>query len=136
IVLAGGGWFLLHQKQSATAVPAPVASSTASVTTTAALGTAPIPSGQGVLLLSASPWGELEGIVNEKNQKSVDLSEEKRSTPTRVDLDPGTYKVTMKGPDGRPKTFDVQISQGKREAHHENLGGVDISTIEKEMSNQ
>ncbi len=135
IVLAGGGWFLLHQKQSVTAVPAPVASSTASVTTTAALGMAPIPAGQGALLLSASPWGELEGIVNEKNQKSVDLSDEKRSTPTRVDLDPGTYKVTLKGPDG-PKTFDVQISQGKRESHHENLGGVDIGAIEKEMSNQ
>jgi len=136
LVLAGGGWLFLHKTQAPpTLQPTAVVSSTASVTATAALGTAPIPSGQGALLLSASPWGELEGIVNEKNQKSVDLSDEKRSTPTRVDLDPGTYKVTLKGPDG-PKTFDVQISQGKRAPHHEDFGGVDIGAIEKEMSNQ
>ena len=137
VVLAGGGWFLLNRKQpsAASVQPTPSASSTASVTATAALGTAPIPAGQGALLLSASPWGELAGIVNEKNQKPVDLSDDKLSTPTRVDLEPGMYRVTLNGPNG-PKTFDVQIDEGKRKPHHENFGGVDIGEIEKEMSNQ
>jgi len=136
VVLAGGGWFLLNRKQpSAASVQPTPSASTASVTATAALGTAPIPAGQGALLLSASPWGELAGIVNEKNQKPVDLSDDKLSTPTRVDLEPGMYRVTLNGPNG-PKTFDVQIDQGKRKPHHENFGGVDIGEIEKEMSNQ
>lgn len=135
VLLAGGGWFLTHRTQPGPVVQPSATAATSSVTATAAVGTAPIPAGQGALLLSASPWGELEGIVNEKNSKPVDLSDEKKSTPTRIDLDPGTYRVTLKGPDG-PRTFDVQIDVGKRNPHHENFGGVDLGEIEKEMSNQ
>ena len=70
------------------------------------------------------------------NSKTIDLSDEKRSTPTRIDLDPGMYRVTLKGPSGfAPKTFDVQIDKGQRKSYHENFG-VDIGEIEKEMSNQ
>ena len=65
----------------------------------------------------------------------MDLSDEKKSTPTRIDLEPGTYRVTLKGPDG-PRTFDVQIDVGKRNPHHENFGVVDFGEIVKEMSNQ
>ena len=133
LILAAGGWYFTHRTQPVPGVQP--ASSTSSVTATATAGTAPIPSGQGALLLSASPWGELEGIINAKDSKPVDLSDEKKSTPTRIDLEPGTYRVTLKGPDG-PRTFDVQIDVGKRNPHHENFGVVDFGEIEKEMSNQ
>ena len=93
--------------------------------------TAPVPAGQGVLLLSASPWGDIEKIVDEKGMQ-VDLSEEKRSTPTRIELAPGKYSVTMVGP-AKKETFDVEIAAGRRVPITKNLGGVDINELEKEV---
>ena len=132
IVLLAGGYFMLRKP----APPAVVTTTTAApsgtqVTTTA---NAPIPAGQGALLLSASPWGELEKIVSADN-KPVDLSDEKRSTPTRIDLDPGKYTVTLSGPKG-PETFDVEIRAGEKVGKHETLGTVDYTELEKEMNKQ
>jgi serine/threonine-protein kinase len=107
--------------------------STAVVTATA--GTSPIPVGQGVLLLSASPWADLDQIINENNKKRVDLADEKRSTPTRIELDPGKYLVTLSGPSGK-KTFDVQIDAGKRTPHWEDMGGVNFDDLQKEVTKQ
>jgi serine/threonine protein kinase len=97
--------------------------------------TAPPPPGQGVLLLSASPWGDIEKIINEKNNKPVDLTEEKRSTPTRIELAPGKYLVTMSGPNGKT-TFDVQIDAGQRLPKKVDLGGVNYDELEKEVTKQ
>jgi serine/threonine-protein kinase len=97
--------------------------------------TAPPPAGQGVLLLSASPWGDIEKIVNEKNNTPVDLTDEKRSTPTRIELAPGKYLVTMSGPNGKT-TFDVQIDAGQRVPKKVDLGGVNYDELEKEVTKQ
>ena len=97
--------------------------------------TAPPPAGQGVLLLSASPWGDIEKIVNEKNNTLVDLTDEKRSTPTRIELAPGKYLVTMSGPNGKT-TFDVQIDAGQRLPKKVDLGGVNYDELEKEVTKQ
>ena len=97
--------------------------------------TAPPPAGQGVLLLSASPWGDIEKIVNEKNNTPVDLTDEKRSTPTRIELEPGKYLVTMSGPNGKT-TFDVQIAAGQRVPKKVDLGGVNYDELEKEVTKQ
>ena len=107
--------------------------STAVVVATA--GTSPVPAGQGVLLLSASPWADLDQIINENNKKRVDLADEKRSTPTRIELDPGKYLVTLSGPSGK-KTFDVQIDAGKRTPHWEDMGGVNFDDLQKEVTKQ
>ncbi|HEY8850414.1 MAG TPA: hypothetical protein VIO12_14030, partial [Thermoanaerobaculia bacterium] len=96
---------------------------------------APIPVGQGVLLLSASPWADLENIINEQSKKVVDLNDEKRSTPTRIELDPGKYLVTVSGPSGK-KTFDVQIDAGKRTPHWEDMGGVNFEDLQREVTKQ
>ncbi len=95
----------------------------------------PPPPGEGVLLLSASPWGDVEKIINTKNNKPVDLTDEKRSTPTRIELAPGKYLVTMSGPTGQ-KTFDVQIDAGKRVPKTVDLGGVNYDELEKEVKKQ
>jgi eukaryotic-like serine/threonine-protein kinase len=109
--------------------PVPVASGT--VTATAPTSTAPVPAGQGVLLLSASPWGDIEKIVDEKGMQ-VDLSEDKRSTPTRIELAPGKYSVTITGP-AKKETFEVEIAAGRRIPITKDLGGVDINELEKEV---
>jgi serine/threonine protein kinase len=136
VIVIGLGVALLLRKPASTPPTATIGQpSTAAVTATAVSGTAPIPVGQGVLLLSASPWADLENIINEQNKKVVDLSDEKRSTPTRIDLDPGKYLVTVSGPSGK-KTFDVQIDAGRRTPHWEDMGGVNFEDLQKEMTRQ
>ncbi|MGZ8852413.1 MAG: protein kinase domain-containing protein [Thermoanaerobaculia bacterium] len=95
----------------------------------------PIPGDQGVLLLSASPWGDIEKIVNIDNKKLVDLSDEKRSTPTAIQLDPGNYSVTVRGPDSS-KTVDVNIEPGKRKRMTINTATVNYDELEKEVKPQ
>src|SRR6185369_11555553 len=109
IVLGIAGYAMLHKPEPQPG-PAPVQTASATVTATAPTSTIPVPAGQGVLLLSASPWGDVEKIVDEKGMQ-VDLSEEKRSTPTRIELAPGKYQVTMTGP-ARTETFPVEIVAG------------------------
>jgi len=106
----------------------------ATVTATAPTSTAPISPGQGMLLLSASPWGDIEKIVNEKNNSPVDLTDEKRSTPTGIELAPGKYLVTVRGPADKLETFDVQIDAGKRVRKTINLGDVNLDELQKEVT--
>src|SRR5439155_25797783 len=97
--------------------------------------TTPIPTGQGQLLLSASPWGEIDKIVNEKSKKIVDLNDDDRSTPKGIDLEPGKYLITMTGPKGQT-TVEVQIDPGKRVKKTIDLGGVDLDELQKEVTKQ
>jgi serine/threonine protein kinase len=128
IVLGIGGWFLFNKSRTQTVVTTTAAApSSAQVTSTA-----PIAGGQGVLLLSASPWGDLDKIINADTHQPVDLSNENRSTPTRIELDPGKYQVTLKGPKENT-TFDVQIEAGKRLAIHKDTDNLDLGQLEKEI---
>jgi serine/threonine protein kinase len=136
IIAVGVGIFMLRPRQQQPITTTTAVTSGTSVTATALTSTAPIPPGQGALLLSASPWGDIEKIVNEKNNTPVDLSDEKRSTPTRIDLAPGTYLVTVGGPNGSKKTLDVQIEAGKRVPVKFDLGGVNMDELEKEVTKQ
>jgi serine/threonine protein kinase len=95
----------------------------------------PGPGDQGVLLLSAAPWGDIEKIVNIDNKKLVDLSDEKRSTPTAIQLDPGNYSVTVRGPD-TSKTEVVNIEPGKRKRMTINTANVNYDELEREMHPQ
>jgi hypothetical protein len=130
IILGVGGYFLWKSKQTTT--PTAVVSTT-SVTTTAPTSTAPIPAGQGVLLLSASPWGDLEKIVDE-NGKSIDLTDDKRSTPTRIELEPGKYMVTVSGPNGTKQTIDVNVVAGQPVRKMLDLEHVNFEELEKEVA--
>jgi serine/threonine protein kinase len=95
----------------------------------------PLPGDQGVLLLSASPWGDIEKIVNIDSKKLVDLSDEKRSTPTAIKLDPGNYSVTVRGPDAS-KTVDVNIEPGKKKRMAINTANVNYEELEREVKPQ
>jgi serine/threonine-protein kinase len=132
VVLGVAGFLIWKSKQPAT--PIGVASTT-SVTATAPTSVPPIP-GRGALLLSAAPWGELDKIVDDKG-KPVDLTElsdDKRSTPTRIDLEPGTYMVTVTGPNHTTQTMNVNIEAGKQLRQTFNLGNVNYEELEKELA--
>ena len=132
VVLGIAGFLIWKSKQPAT--PIGVASTT-SVTATAPTSVPPIP-GRGALLLSAAPWGELDKIVDDKG-KPVDLTElsdDKRSTPTRIDLEPGTYMVTVTGPNHTTQTMNVNIEAGKQLRQTFNLGNVNYEELEKELA--
>jgi serine/threonine-protein kinase len=94
---------------------------------------APTPDGKGQLLLSASPWADVEKIVDDKG-KSVQLTDD--STPLRVDLPPGDYKVTLAGPNDRRDTFQVHIEAGKRTTMQKDLGAPNLDELQKEVSKQ
>jgi serine/threonine-protein kinase len=130
IVLGGAGYFLWKGKQTTARIGVV---STTNVTTTAPTSTAPIPAGQGVLLLSASPYGELEKIVDDKG-KSIDFAEDQKSTPTRIELEPGKYMVTVAGPSGKTETQNVQVVAGKQVKKTFDLGTVNFDELEKEVA--
>ena len=131
LVLGIGGWFAMKGRSPQTVTTATTPASGTLVTSTAPDST-PVPPGQGVLLLSASPWGDLDKIINADTKKPVDLSDEKKSTPTRIELEPGKYFVTLNGPDGAT-TFEANIVAGKRLPIHKDTGNVDFGQLEKEI---
>jgi hypothetical protein len=110
---------------------APVATGTGDAVVTE--GTPTMPPDQGVLLLSASPWGDLDRIVSKSSQQEITLSDDHRSTPARIELEPGEYVVTLSGPAGR-RTVDVQIEAGRPTEQHISMGRVDIDALAKEFS--
>jgi len=130
VIILGGGFYFWKNRQPVAPV-APV--STTVVTTTAPTSTAPIPAGQGVLLLSASPWGDLEKIVDEKG-KAIDLTDDKKSTPTRIELEPGKYAVTVASPSGTTQTMNVQVEAGKQVRKTFDFGNVNFDELEKEVA--
>jgi serine/threonine-protein kinase len=128
------GVFMMSRKESAPVATATAVPSTTQVTTTAA-GT-PIPAGQGVLLLSATPWGDLEKIVSAKDNKPVDLTsltDDIRSTPARIELAPGRYIVTLSNSKSQ-KTIEVEIRAGERTREKVNFSDVDVDSLVKEMN--
>lgn len=132
IVLGAGGYLMSRKPAPQAAAPAAPVASTA--VTTSAPAPVNIPAGQGSLWLSASPWGNIDKIVDDRNKQQILLNDDDPSTPKRLDLAPGKYLVTMSGPAGRTTTFDVQVDAGRTTAKSINLGDVNFDELEKEVS--
>jgi len=144
VLLATGGFFLF--KPSATSTPAAATASApaAGAVVSASNGTASAPGsvgagGQGLLLLSANPYGEIQKITD-GNGREVALRDEDRSTPARIELAPGKYQVTMVGPpdSGKSQTFPVEIHPGLATPVKMNpkLGEVDYEKLQQEVAQQ
>ena len=134
LLLAVGGYFVMRKPAAAPAAPATAPLAGAEVTATPS-PTVPIPAGEGVLLLSASPWGDLERIVSKSDSREITIAEELRSTPARIALEPGEYSVTVSGPAGE-KTVDVQIEAGQSTAKNVATGTVDLDRLAAEVGGQ
>lgn len=125
VVLLGVAGYVLTRKPAA---QPDVVTGTASGTDITATGAAPIPAGQGVLLLSASPWGDIEKIVSKNDRKEVPLTEEFSSTPARIHLPPGDYTVTLSNDKGT-KTVDVTIQPGQSVRQRVDMDPVDYDQL-------
>jgi eukaryotic-like serine/threonine-protein kinase len=123
---------LMNRKPEPAAVPTASSAGT-ELTATATVSTQPIPGDQGLLLLSASPWGDLDRIVRKSDQAEIPIDDELRSTPSRINLEPGEYSVTVSGPQGK-KTIDVAIQAGKPTTRNVPMGGVDVDALTEELS--
>jgi serine/threonine protein kinase len=130
-IVLGGGYFIWTRMRPSTTPLVPV--STTIVTTSAPTSTAPIPPGKGVLLLSASPWGELDKIVDDKG-KSIDITDEDKSTPTSIKLDPGNYSVTMSDTKGKSQTMTITVEPGKQVKKRFDFDPVNFDELEKEVA--
>ena len=130
IAIVAGVWFAT--KKPAATPPTDTVASTAGaeVTTTTPK---PVTGDQGLLLLSAAPWGELDRIVSKSDQKEVPLADDLRATPARIALEPGEYSVTVSGPKGS-QTIDVEIEAGKPTRKNLNMGSVDLNELENELT--
>ncbi len=132
VIAVGIAIFVMVRRPS----PQSAATLTAVPATTAVTATAPaakpISGDRGVLLLSASPWGDVDKIVNARDQSKVDLPSDASSTPARIELAPGKYIVTLSGMNGT-KTIDVDIKAGQPTTQRVDMGNVDIDNLIKEM---
>jgi serine/threonine-protein kinase len=109
----------------------PVASTAGAELTTTSVK--PLTGDEGLLLLSAAPWGELDRIVSKSSQQEIPLTAEAREIPSRIPLAAGEYSVTVNGPQGA-QTIDVEIEAGKPTRKNLTMGGVDFDELEKELT--
>ncbi|HVS30216.1 MAG TPA: protein kinase [Thermoanaerobaculia bacterium] len=105
---------------------------TTSGTTITTTASGPVSRDRGILLLSATPWGDIERIVNSQSQKVVALEDDALSTPTRIELEPGQYSVTVKGPDGT-RTVQVNIAAGEQTKQVVRTGTVNYDELQREI---
>ena len=130
IALVAGAFFLMRDK------PAPVETArvaTTPVTPTTTSVEASLPGTKGTLLLAATPWGDIEKIIETNSQKAVTLRDDERSTPRRLELDPGTYAITLRGPNNT-ETFNVDIEAGKVERKTVAVGTINFDELAREVS--
>jgi serine/threonine-protein kinase len=130
IAILAGVWAIMNKPVTTTPTDTVATTAGAEVTTTTP---APIAGDRGVLLLSASPWGELDRIVSKSNQKEVPLTADDRETPSRILLAPGQYSVTVNGPQG-PQTVDVEIRSGQPTRRNIETDTVDLNELENELT--
>jgi serine/threonine protein kinase len=128
-LLAAGGYFMTRNR-TAPPVAGPTATAGTDVTTIAPT-TAPIPPGQGVLLLSATPWGDIDRIVSKDSQSPIAFTE--RSTPARIELPPGDYTITLSDDDGT-KTVDVKVEAGKPTRTRVKMDELNFDEITREVT--
>jgi hypothetical protein len=135
VIAIGAGIFYVTRKQGQQTTGTVTGTQAGTVVTATATPGPPIPADRGQLLLSASPWGDLEKIVDVKDQKSVPLSDEMSSTPARIDLPPGKYNVTVAGPEGT-QTVEVSIVAGKKTPRHVDFKQVDVDSLINEIGSK
>ncbi|HKB08821.1 MAG TPA: serine/threonine-protein kinase [Candidatus Polarisedimenticolia bacterium] len=77
----------------------------------------PVPQADGILIVDALPWGNLREIVDLDRSAPVPLSE-KTTTPYRLSLPPGRYRVTVSNPDFGEVSVETEV----RDSEVRNLG--------------
>jgi hypothetical protein len=131
LAILGGVWAFTRKPDAP--VTNTVVSSTSGTEVTTTATPKPLTGDQGLLLLSAAPWGELDRIVSKSDQKEVPLTADDREIPSRIRLQQGEYTITVNGPQGS-QTMDVRITAGQSTRTRVNTGDVDLNELEREMT--
>jgi serine/threonine protein kinase len=130
VLLIGGGIWFATRKPADTVATTTVIPSGTDVTST---GVAPMTASDGLLLLSASPWGDIDRIVSTKDNKEFAVADD-LSTPARITLPPGQYDITLVDETGRPKTVVVTVEGGKPTRHRVDMGAVNYDELYREVT--
>jgi hypothetical protein len=133
IVLAVIAAVVLRKPDAPAVANAPTETAGTQITATGAPGA--IDPAEGVLLLSASPWGEIERIVSKNDRREVPLEQKDLTTPTRIELAPGDYVVTLSGEEGT-QTVDVQIQAGKHTQKNVRMRDLNFEELTQEVTKQ
>jgi serine/threonine protein kinase len=129
LAITAAVFFMGKRDAETVATTVPVSTAGTDVTTTASTPLAP---GEGVLLLSATPWGDIDRIVSNKDQRTVPLDND-LSTPARIPLAPGDYTITLVGEKG-PKTIGVTVASGKTTRHRVDMDTVNYDELTQEVT--
>ena len=112
----------------------PVATTTAVPSGTAVTSTAvaPMAPNEGVLLLSASPWADINSIVSTSDNRPMAFDE--KSTPARIELPPGQYEITLIDDQGRARKEQVTIQGGEPTRVKVDMGTVNVDELYREVT--
>ncbi|HUO85341.1 MAG TPA: serine/threonine-protein kinase [Thermoanaerobaculia bacterium] len=134
LAIAAGAWFVLRPKPEPAGV---VETSTAIDVPSTGGGDTALGPNQGALLLTSTPYGELERIINQQTRQPITLSHlEDRSVPLRVPLEAGVYEVTLSDRQGNHKTEVATIEAGDVERIHARFRQPDLDKLVEEILNQ
>lgn len=111
-VLLGVGVVFLGKKDEPVTPTSTAATTLGTDITTTAMNLPSMKPNEGMLLLSASPWGDIERIVNTSDNKTVPV-DANLSTPAAIPLSPGEYDITLQSDAGVRKTERVVVEGGK-----------------------
>jgi len=94
--------------------------------------------GDGLILLTASPYGRLEKILNVDTRRSFDLATgEDAETPLRLTLPAGKYEITLSNPQSKSsKTLEVQVEAKRSTSAHASLQTIDTKALTEEIFRQ
>lgn len=92
----------------------------------------------GLILLTATPYGRLEKILNVDTRRSFDLATgEDAETPLRLTLPAGKYEITLSNPQSKSsKTLEVQVQARQSTSAHASLQKVDTKALTEEIFRQ
>ncbi|HEY0593220.1 MAG TPA: serine/threonine-protein kinase [Thermoanaerobaculia bacterium] len=106
-VVGIGGFMFLRGKD---ATPVDSTASVAGITGTASTTSTAPPGRTSVLVLTGSPYTQLDKLEHLDSKQTIELSETDRSFPLRVaDLPPGSYRMTLLDRAGRPYTREIRV---------------------------
>jgi tRNA A-37 threonylcarbamoyl transferase component Bud32 len=87
----------------------------------------PPPPPSGLLVLDARPWAEVVALTDAGGGSVLDVG--RTYTPLRLELPPGSYRMTLRGPDGRTVEVPFQVVSGRTVTRVEAFGEVDLAPL-------
>jgi serine/threonine protein kinase len=92
----------------------------------------PVAPADGTLVVDALPWGHLREVVDLDRSAQVPVSKE-ATTPVRLSLPPGRYRVTVSNPDFGEASVETDVHDGEVRTLGVQLPRFDVEKLLKEF---